>query len=153
MTAPEQVHILAVSSGGGHWIQMMSVQRAFDGLPIAYASTAGSRSDRIGGAAFYPVTDANMRTPYKLWRCYRELSAIVTRTRPKVIFSTGAAPGALAVFIGWRRGIPTMFLDSIANAERPSVSARLVRRIATKTLSQWPDVARAHGMDHGGAVL
>ena len=38
--------VLAVSSGGGHWVQLMRLQTAFEGCDVSYATVlAWSRQD------------------------------------------------------------------------------------------------------------
>jgi hypothetical protein len=78
---------------------------------------------------------------------------VIAVTRPDVIISTGAAPGYLAIRIGKLTGARTLFLDSIANAEDLSMSARLAVRHADQTLSQWESVAEAKGVAYWGAVV
>ena len=50
-------------------------------------------------------------------------------------------------------GCRTLWVDSIANGERLSTSGRLARKVATKVLSQWPDVADAEGVECWGRVV
>jgi predicted dehydrogenase len=44
-------------------------------------------------------------------------------------------------------------VDSIADSERMSSSGRLARKLAHKTISQWPAVAAAEEVEHWGAVV
>jgi hypothetical protein len=53
------------------------------------------------------------------------LTWIIICPRPDVVITTGAASGYFAVRIGKFFGARTLFLDSIANAERLSLSARM----------------------------
>ena len=36
---PSPPKIMAVASAGGHWIQLMRLRKAWDGLPVVYVST------------------------------------------------------------------------------------------------------------------
>ncbi len=78
---------------------------------------------------------------------------IVLRVRPDVVVSTGAAGGYLAIRIARLFGARTIFIDSIANAQNLSVSARLAQGVADQVLSQWPSVAAGQGAEYRGAVL
>jgi len=58
--------ILAVSSGGGHWIQMLRLAPAFRGADIHYATTDPSAADQVEATAFHTFLDANKGTPVRL---------------------------------------------------------------------------------------
>ena len=72
---------------------------------------------------------------------------------PDVIVSTGAAPGYIALRLGRLLGSRTIWLDSIANVERLSMSGEIVGRHADLWLTQWPQLSRTGGPDCWGAVL
>ena len=76
----------------------------------------------------------------------------MTGAAPPVI-STGAAPGCFAVILGRILGARTIWLDSIANVDRVSLSGRLVRRYAGLWLSQWEHLAGQKGPEFQGTVL
>ena len=68
--------------------------------------------------------------------------------------STGAAPGLMALAVAKLvAGSRTVWIDSIANSERLSLSGRLARPVADAWLVQWPHLARPGGPEHWGAVL
>jgi hypothetical protein len=77
----------------------------------------------------------------------------MVRLRPHVVFTTGAAPGAVALVIGRVFGAKTIWLDSIANVETVSGSGRMVRHFAQLWLTQWPHLATPDGPEYAGAVL
>ena len=145
--------ILAVSSGGGHWVQMRCLAPAFEGAEVHYATTDASASDIIDGSQLHIYPDANKDTPVRLALCILRLAWIVLRLRPQVVISTGAAGGFLAIRIARLIGARTMFIDSIANARELSISARLSIGVADRVLSQWPGVATLTGTEYRGAVI
>lgn len=145
--------LLAVASGGGHWVQMQRLSAAFDGAEVHYATTDASAAEatQVGRVHVYP--DANKQTPLRLILCLLRLAWIVLRVRPDVVVSTGAAGGFLAIRMARLMGARTMFIDSIANARELSISARLALGVADRVLSQWPRVAELSGAEYRGAVL
>ena len=145
--------LLAVSSGGGHWVQMQRLSTAFAGAEVHYATTDASAAAAVGGARVHLFPDANKDTPLRLVLCLVRLAWIVLRVRPDVVVSTGAAGGILAIRIARMLGARTMFIDSIANARELSISARLALGKADRVLSQWPRVAALTGAEYRGAVL
>ena len=145
--------VLAVASGGGHWVQMQRLAGAFAGAEVHYATTDASARGTVGAGRVHVYPDANKDTPLLLLACLARLAWIVVRVRPDVVISTGAAGGFLAIRIARLFGARTMFIDSIANARELSISARLALGVADRVLSQWPRVAELTGAEYRGAVL
>ncbi len=145
--------VLAVSSGGGHWVQMQRLAPAFSGADVHFATTDATASGRVCSSNLHVYPDANKDTPLRLILCVLRLSWIVLWLRPDVVVSTGAAGGFLAIRIARLIGARTMFIDSIANARELSISARLSLGVADRVLSQWPGVAALTGAEYRGAVI
>ncbi|MEY4695710.1 MAG: hypothetical protein RIT14_138 [Pseudomonadota bacterium] len=145
--------VLAVASGGGHWVQMLRLIPAFDGAKVHFATTDSTAAVIISPAPLHVFPDANKDRPLRLAGLALRMAAIFLRVRPDVVISTGAAGGLVAIAMGRLCGARCLFIDSIANAETLSLSARLARHIAHRTFSQWPGVARHHGAEYHGAVI
>jgi hypothetical protein len=148
--------VLAVSSGGGHWVELMRLRPAFEGADVAYVTVNRDYRRDVPGARFHVVNDATRWSKIAaLWQAFRIL-LIVLRERPDVIITTGAAPGYFALRFGkWgRRGARTIWLDSIANVEELSMAGQMSGRFADLWLTQWPHLAKPDGRPEcGGAVL
>ena len=59
----------------------------------------------------------------------------------------------LALLAARRAGCRTLWIDSLANTERLSLSGRLARPVADMRLTQWEHLARPGGPAFWGAVL
>ena len=71
-----------------------------------------------------------------------------------MVVTTGAAPGLMALVMGkLLAGSRTVWIDSIANTRRLSLSGRLAWPVADAWLTQWEHLARPGGPEHWGAVL
>jgi UDP-N-acetylglucosamine:LPS N-acetylglucosamine transferase len=149
----KNTRILAVSSGGGHWIQLLRLRPAFADKQVVFASVGKSAAADVAPAPYHPIPDANRAHKLKLIGLLVRLGWLVLKVRPDVVISTGAAPGYIAVRIGRMLGARTLFLDSIANAEELSLSANLARRHCDLVLTQWPDLAEQDGPQYRGSVL
>ena len=149
----KKTRILAVSSGGGHWIQLLRLRPAFAGTDVTFASVGHSRAADVAPAPYRAIPDANRAHKIKLLWLLLKLALLVARVRPDVVISTGAAPGYFAVRIGRMMGARTLFLDSIANAEELSLSANLAKRHCDLVLTQWPHLADQDGPGYRGSVL
>lgn len=145
--------ILAVASGGGHWIQMMRLRPCFEGLRVTYATVDPTSRCDIEPAPFYSIPDANRSQKLRLiWLTFR-MAWIVLLVRPNVVITTGAAPGYIAIRIAKVIGARAMFLDSVANAEQLSLSAKLSEHHADLLLTQWQQLAKPGGPQYRGSVL
>jgi UDP-N-acetylglucosamine:LPS N-acetylglucosamine transferase len=149
---PAPKKILAVASGGGHWVQLLRLQPAFEGCDVIFVSTIPEYSKDVS-APFHHVTDANIWEKRKLAKMFLEMAWLVLRKRPDVVITTGAAPGLAAVVCGRLFGAKTIWLDSIANSEVLSNSGLLAKRWASVWLTQWPHLSHDSGPVHWGAVL
>lgn len=144
--------LLAVASGGGHWVQLLRLRPAFDVNEVEYVSTnAGYQSDVDG--VLHVVTDANMWQKMKLIKMFIQVAWIVLSYRPDIIITTGAAPGFAAIMFGKLLGAKTIWLDSIANSEELSSSGQKAKRFADVWLTQWPHLADEQGPKFWGSVL
>jgi UDP-N-acetylglucosamine:LPS N-acetylglucosamine transferase len=145
--------VLALSSSGGHWVQLLRLRPAFADCDVAFATTRPSYALEVPGHRFHLITDCNRTQKLKaiasLWSIYR----VIRRENPDVIVSTGALPGHLALRIGKALGKRTVWVDSVANAEELSMSGRKSGRYADLWLTQWEHLARPEGPHYHGSVL
>lgn len=148
-----QKKIMAVSSSGGHWAQLLRLRPAFKNCSVVYVTTKNDLKTSVSGATFYAVMDSNRWNKLRLIATIIQVFFIVMWERPHVIISTGAAPGVFALIFGKLFGGKTIWLESLANAEMPSMSTRLVRRWADLWLTQWQHMAKPEGPFYMGSVL
>lgn len=145
--------LLAVASCGGHWIQLLRISPAFQDCDVTFVTTHGSYRSQVNCYRFLTVTDSNLSTKFRLLKTAFEIAWIILTERPDIIASTGAAPGYFALRLGHLLGAKTIWLDSIANVNRLSVSGRRIGRYADLWLTQWPDLAKPGGPYYVGSVL
>jgi len=145
--------LLAVASGGGHWVELLRLGRAWIDCETVFVTVNQAYSADVPNHRFYSICDATRETRIRLLRATMKLIWIICRERPDVIISTGAAPGYIAIRIGKLVGAKTVWLDSIANAEELSMSGTMAGRYADLWLTQWPHLADENGPHFRGAVL
>ena len=133
--------ILAVSSIGGHWIQLLRLMPAFEGSEVEFMTTKQNFSTMVEGNKFYSIPDGNRWNKYGLVKCFFRILSIVRKSKPDVIITTGAAPGLIALFIGKLFGIKTIWVDSIANCEQISMSGKIATKVADIVYTQWEHLA------------
>jgi UDP-N-acetylglucosamine:LPS N-acetylglucosamine transferase len=145
--------VLAVASGGGHWVQLMRLRPSFLGHKVSFATVDRSNRADVDCAPFYCIPDANRDQKFRLLLLLVRLAWIILRVRPNAIVTTGAAPGYLAIRLGKLIGSRTLFLDSMANAEKLSLSATLAERHTDLLLTQWQHLEKKSGAQYRGSVV
>ncbi len=145
--------ILLVASHGGHWVQMRKLVAAFEGMNLYYVSTTSEVAGEVAPAPVSVVPDANLSEKARLVLLALKMFRVVAEIRPDFVLSTGAAPGFFALLFGRWFGARTIWVDSLANAERLSRSGQKAGAFADLWLTQWPELARANGPLFRGSVL
>lgn len=150
MMGKRKKRILAVSSSGGHWVQLMRLRPSWDHCEATYLTTEKeyekeviryNQENDLPDSAFYLTVVASRWQKFKLLRQLLDILLVIIRVRPEYIISTGAAPGYFALRLGKFIGAKTIWVDSIANVEELSMSGQKIRNNADVCLTQWPQVA------------
>lgn len=144
--------VLAIASGGGHFVQLLRLRPAWEGHDVTYATVHAASAIDVAPSrllVFRDVSRADLwRLPVTLW----DLVVILLRVRPQVIITTGALPPLLALALVRPFGIRTLWIDSIANSEVLSGSGGHAEKVASQVITQWPQLAEA-SVQHWGSVL
>jgi UDP-N-acetylglucosamine:LPS N-acetylglucosamine transferase len=102
----------------------------------------------------YVVGECNREYPLRVIRVLMRCINVILRERPDVVISAGAAVGCIACFLGKLIGAKIIWIDSITNVEKLSLSGRMVRYIADIFLVQWPNLAEQYkNVEYVGAVI
>jgi UDP-N-acetylglucosamine:LPS N-acetylglucosamine transferase len=153
MASPARCDVLAISSSGGHWVELSRLFDAFDGLDVHFACTDSGRIADVPSGRFHAVTDANKQTPWRLVVCSFQIIRLIASIRPRVVVTTGAAPGLIAIVIGKLIGAKAVWIDIFGLVDRMTLSGRMVKPFADVHLVQWPHLARPDGPHYRGSLL
>lgn len=136
---PQNKTIIAVASLGGHWIQLLRIAKPLEKLyDVTYVSTHNKCATMIGDSSFYILNDFSRWDAWRLIPATIKSLFIIIRMNPKAVISTGAAPGLIMLFVAKLCGKKTIWIDSIANAEQPSLCGKIASRFVTQCYTQWP---------------
>ena len=145
--------VLAIASGGGHWVQLLRLRPAFEGCEVVFATVKeGYRAD-VEGAEFRVIPDSNRWDKTAMVRSALGILWLIIREKPDVVVSTGAAPGYFGVRFGKWLGARVIWIDSVANGEELSMCGKLSMTIAHQCWVQWEDLATGKSSRYFGAVL
>jgi UDP-N-acetylglucosamine:LPS N-acetylglucosamine transferase len=150
--------VMAISSSGGHWVQLRRMRDAWTGCNVIYVSTLDGYAVEVSNdseqtASYYSITDANRWSRIRLMKQFADVIFVLLRHRPDVIITTGASPGYFALRIGKLLGARTIWVDSIANAEKLSLSGKWAGNCADLWLTQWKHLESSEGPRYAGSVI
>lgn len=150
---PNKPKLLAISSPGGHWIQLNRICAQLEArYEVVYAMPdALFKPDKPNRV--YSIIDVSADDKWRLIPCAWQVLRILLHERPQAILSTGAAPGAVAIWLGKLLKIHTIWVDSIANVKQISRAGRLVKNHADVFLTQWEQLSDGQRIQYQGAVL
>ncbi len=149
----KQKKIFAISSPGGHWIQLTRICNGLEARNQVIYAVPDKLFKAKKDQKVYSVVDVSADDKWKLIPCALQICYILLRERPDTILSTGAAPGAIAIMLGKLFGIRTIWVDSIANVQKISRAGRMVQKRADIFLTQWPHLSDGVDVKHQGSIL
>ena len=147
--------ICLAASSGGHLTQLLKIAecwRDYETFCVTTSKLVAQRLSEYGKV--YVIGECNHLQPYRVTRVLFCCLRIVSRERPDVVISTGAAGGCMMCFLGKLFAAKVIWIDSIANTKKLSMSGWMIRPFADLILSQWPDVAEKYpNVEYVGEVI
>ncbi|HXV04501.1 MAG TPA: UDP-N-acetylglucosamine--LPS N-acetylglucosamine transferase [Solirubrobacterales bacterium] len=152
-TTDGAVKALLVCSPGGHLLQMLCLQPAWNDLTRVWVTLEAAdskhllRDERVV-IAHGPTNRslgallANMRLA---WR-------VVRHERPDVILSTGAALAFPFFLAGKLHGTRLVYVESLTRIRSLSLTGRLIHPLADALFVQWPEAAGGKARFEGGLL-
>lgn len=150
-----ELRICLAASAGGHMSQLLKLSESWNGHRTFWVITTQVVVEQLQkNGNVYVVGESNHQHPLKVLIVLMRCIKIVLREKPDVVISTGAAAGCIVCFLGKLFGARVVWIDSITNVKRLSLSGRIVRPFADLFLTQWPEIARQYkNVEYIGAVM
>jgi UDP-N-acetylglucosamine:LPS N-acetylglucosamine transferase len=147
--------VLAVSSSGGHWVQLLRLIKSLELENVVFVCTDASQKINIDKKyKFYTTIDFNNKNRIKAIYAMITTLYILIREKPDAVITTGAAPGFLFLLIAKKIfGSKTIWLDSIANVNNPSMAGLKVEKYADLWLTQSVIVMEKTKMKYFGEII
>ncbi|WP_439532568.1 PssD/Cps14F family polysaccharide biosynthesis glycosyltransferase [Polymorphobacter sp.] len=132
--------ICIVSSCGGHLTEVRALLPAYQDYRHYYVlnDRALLPEDMIGRTHFITHSERDWKFLVNLWEAWRILRA----ERPRIILSTGAGPAVPFALVGRLLGCRIVFVESVTRITAPSMTGKLMHRLAHDFFYQWPQLAR-----------
>lgn len=155
MNKGKRLRICLAASAGGHTSQLLKLANSWNGYETFYVTTTEVVRDKLSRfGSVYVVGECNRQYPMRVAKVLLRCIRIVLKERPDVVISTGAAAGCMLCLLGKMLGAKVIWIDSITNVERISLSGRMVRYIADLFLVQWPELAqKSKNVEYVGEVV
>lgn len=130
---------MVVSSVGGHLDEVRSVVRELSDCEVIWVVNDALREERGISGRVYEIAHAkrDWRVLWNVLECWQ----IARRENPDVMLSAGAGPAVPAAVVCRLRGVPVVFVESIAQIDTPSVTGRVMYWLASKFFFQWEELA------------
>jgi beta-1,4-N-acetylglucosaminyltransferase len=127
--------IALVSSCGGHLTEVRALKPIYESHEHFYVlnDRALLPKDMEDKTIFIRHSERDWLFFVNLWEAWR----ILRQERPHLILSTGAGPVVPFALVGKLLGIPTVYIEISASVTEPSLSGRIMYRLADKFFYQW----------------
>jgi UDP-N-acetylglucosamine:LPS N-acetylglucosamine transferase len=128
--------VCVVSSSGGHLTEVRCLRPAYEAYEHFYVLNDQVKlpADMQGRTRFIAHSERDWKFLLNLWEAFR----ILRRERPDVILSTGAGPVVPFAIIGRLLfGTKVVFVETITRITAPSLTGRLMYRLAHDFYYQW----------------
>ena len=155
MSQRKELRLGVVASPGGHLTQILTISRAWDEYSAFYVSTSPTVTSSLAKKGpFYIIEESGRGHLFGTIKCFVQSFKIILKEKPHVIVSGGSGCGSFLCFIGKIFGAKTVWLDSIANVDRMSLSGRVTRPFVDLCIVQWPKHAGGHkNVEYWGKVI
>lgn len=134
--------LLLVCSTGGHLLELIALREAWQTVDSRVWVTFDATDSRslLASERVVPAFGPTNRSIKNLLRNLLLAWRVVSATRAPVMVTTGAGVGVPFAWIMRLRGRRVVNIESFARIEGPSMSARLMAPVASRTYVQWPEM-------------
>lgn len=141
-----------VSSCGGHLTEVRELKAAYGDHPHFYVlnDKAMLPEDMLGRTYFIAHSERDWKFLLNLWEAF----VILRKERPTAILSTGAGPAVPFALVGrYLFGTRIVFVETMTRVDHPSMTAKLMYRLAHDFFYQWPQLGRFFPKGTCGGLL
>jgi UDP-N-acetylglucosamine:LPS N-acetylglucosamine transferase len=158
MEKQRTLKICVGASAGGHMNQLLRLLDASGSWPQSpsiYITTLETLAEKLAQRGqVYIIGECNRHHPLKALGVLARSLKVVIKERPDVVITTGSLPLAMVCLFAKLSGARIVWIDSIANIERLSMSGRMVRYFVDLFLTQWVELAHKYkNVEYVGALV
>jgi len=137
--------IFLIGSPGGHLDLLHALEPAFGDRERIWVTLDGPRTERLRERGERVIT----LPPYRRSLCSyltnaAAAHAVVRREQPRLVLTTGAGMTIPFCALARARGGRIVFAETMARVTGPSASGRVLARLASDVLVQWPEMSSVY---------
>jgi len=127
--------ICIVSSCGGHLTEVRALRSAYEAYDPVYVlnDAVTLPEDMQERTYFIRHSERDWLFAFNLWEAWK----ILRKEKPRLILSTGAGPAVPFALVGKVLGVPNIFIETFTRVNRPSLTGRIMYRLADRFYYQW----------------
>jgi len=136
-------------------LKLLEMSESWPQPPTFCVTTLEELAERLAQQwPVYVIGECNRRCSLKIFGVLLRSLKIIIKERPDVVITTGSLPLAIVCLSAKLMGAKIVWIDSIANIERFSLSGRMIRPFADLFLTQWPDLTEKYkNVEYVGAII
>lgn len=142
----EQLKVCFTCSSGGHLAQMKQLfsfnKKYTTFLVTEQNDTTKTMNKTIKTYYLKQQERKNISIFYKLIINFMKSLSIILKEKPNVIISTGAGATIPLMMLGKLFGSKIIFIESFAKINTPTITGRIIYRIADQFYIQWPELKK-----------
>lgn len=135
--APDRADpICLVTPSGGHLTEVRALKAAYEDHPHHFVINVDivEPEDMRGRTTVITVSQRDLKFFVNLYEAWQILRA----QKPKVILTTGGGFSVAFTLVGKLLGIPTIYIETVAKVNIPTVTGRFMYPLADRFFYQWP---------------
>ncbi len=136
-------------------LKLLEVSGNWPQCPSFYVTSLPQLAEKLEKfGKTYVIGECNRLNPLMSVLVFLKAFKIVFAERPDVVITTGALPMAMVCLLAKLLGGKIVWIDSIANVDKFSMSGAMVRHFADLFLTQWPELAKKYtNVEYAGTLL
>jgi UDP-N-acetylglucosamine--N-acetylmuramyl-(pentapeptide) pyrophosphoryl-undecaprenol N-acetylglucosamine transferase len=139
----QRLHL--VSSSGGHLELLAALLPAFAGHERTWVTAESSRARAIEASGEQvEIVSFYGRNPLRLIRHLKQVVALFLDDLPNTVVTTGAGTAVPFCVLARLLGANIIFIETMARVRDSSISGRILTRLASRSMVQWPEMLRVY---------
>jgi UDP-N-acetylglucosamine--N-acetylmuramyl-(pentapeptide) pyrophosphoryl-undecaprenol N-acetylglucosamine transferase len=141
---PRDAPVFAASAGGHLDLLQAIAPDVVRGREPVWVTSQTPRGERLrDDAPHVELLPEYGRSPGKALRNVLAAARLVIRRRPRTVVTSGAGVVAPFCVLARLAGARLVYIETMARVSSPSMTARVLARIASRVVVQWPELAPA----------
>lgn len=141
---PREDAVFAASAGGHLDLLRVLAPEVLPGREPVWVTSSTPRGQALrDSAADVELLPEYERSPLRAVQNLLAAARLVVRRRPRTVVTSGAGVVAPFCLMARLAGARLVFVETMARVNSPSMTARLLSRVAARVLVQWPELAPA----------